>query len=111
MKKNKIWIIGCGDIGRRVASLYKEAAEKNQTLFGIVQTDKSLLACKKDGIEAIRVDLDSSNSKAMQMELAGQFAKADLFYFAPPPAMGKIDVRLDNFLNNLDKGNLPRRVV
>ena len=111
MKNKKIWIIGCGDIGRRVAKLYTEAGDYNHALFGIVQSDKSIQACQNNGIEAVRLDLDSPDSSIIQKRLAGQFSQVDCFYFAPPPALGETDTRLQNFLSCLDKDNLPRRIV
>jgi len=43
---NNIWIIGCGDIGRRVAALYN-----SKPVHGIVSSKASQLLCCKQSID------------------------------------------------------------
>ena len=100
----KIWIIGCGDIGKRVARLYK-----NKTLNGIVSSKESAAECQQQSISSNIVpnviDLDSEYTLT-----AHQFNDAELYYFVPPPASGAKDTRLKRFLGKLTD-QLPRRTV
>jgi len=100
-----IWIIGCGDIGRRVAKringLYQNQAYRTSA---VVQTRKSAQLCEKLGVEPIIYNLD--NPQPLDKE---SFEEANLYYFAPPPKTGATDGRLDNFLNQLAQA--PRKVV
>lgn len=100
--ENKTWIIGCGDIGRRVASLYK-----SNTVNGIVSSEESALLCRKESIQSHILDLDSS----YELE-KNDFNNADIYYFAPPPKEGAKDTRLKRFLSQLTQfKQLPRRIV
>jgi len=94
-----IWIVGCGEIGRRVASLYK-----NSEIQGLVQSHKSADLCELNGIKAIKIDLDKKYTFSTE-----QFKNAHIFYFAPPPKTGKTDPRLKSFL--MAVGNAAKRVV
>lgn len=98
MSKN-IWIIGCGDIGRRVSALYN-----NQIIQGLVQSDASRSACEQINIKAISINLDESYHFANN-----QFKDANIYYFAPPASTGKTDPRLETFLKNIS--DQPKRIV
>lgn len=101
-----IWIIGCGDIGRRVASLYQnEATQTSKTnifqgmpLKGIVRSEDSKALVEKQGIQAQVVDLDKALAEQTNVTLE-DFEQALIFYFAPPPPTSDTDTRLQNFLN------------
>lgn len=100
MKNDKhIWIIGCGDIGRRVANLYG-----NETVNGIVSSQESASKCEQHSINIKTLDLDSDYSLE-QIE----FADANIYYFAPPPSKGAKDTRLKRYLTKLS--DKPRRIV
>ncbi len=100
MTSNKnIWIIGCGDIGRRVARLYPI-----NHIHGVVKSTSSAHLCEHSKIKVKRLNLDSKYSLA-----TSKLEKADIFYFSPPPSDGKKDLRLEKFLNYI--GGVPRRVV
>lgn len=96
-----MWIIGCGDIGRRVAVLYQK---DNISTRGLVHSKGSVLACKQIGVAAHIDDLDAES----QLNEA-QFDHAQLFYFAPPPPAGEEDSRLKRFLGKV-KGR-PQKIV
>jgi len=93
------WIIGCGDIGRRVAALYGD-----QIIHGVVRSQNSVDSCQQSNINASQIDLDTSYTLPLE-----QFDNANVFYFAPPPPTGLNDPRLEVFLNVV--GNLPKRIV
>ncbi len=97
-----IWIVGCGDIGRRVSSLYQQ--QENQTIHGVVQSETSKLACEQADIKASRINLDEPYHIPNE-----QVKDANIFYFAPPPTTGKTDPRLQAFLNAVEAR--PNRIV
>ncbi|MCL4108368.1 UNVERIFIED_CONTAM: hypothetical protein GTU68_065396 [Idotea baltica] len=99
---NTIWIVGCGDIGRRVAALYQD-----RELHGIVSSAESASLCEQLSIYSKILDLDSSYSLE-----SDSFSGADIYYFAPPPPVGAKDTRLKRFLNQISEDSeLPRRLV
>ena len=97
---NTILIVGCGDIGRRVAGLYQ-----NREIHGIVSSDESASLCEELSIQAQVIDLDSDYTLAQY-----KFANSEIYYFAPPPSLGAKDTRLKRFLAKLTS-QLPRRIV
>lgn len=99
----RILIIGCGDIGQRVAQLEKAAGHP---VFALARSPESAERLRAIGIEPISGDLDLASS------LTTLSAKdAQIYYFAPPPEQGVTDPRLENFLTTLGQENLPARVV
>jgi len=99
----KVWIVGCGDIGRRVAALYKSIEDIE--ISAIVSSTDSVKRCEQQSVKAIALDLDNTY---LLIEMG--FEQADLFYFAPPTQTGTTDKRLQTFLKQLG-GAVPRRIV
>lgn len=106
------WIIGCGDIGKRVATLYKsEERNKANNISALVSSAESVEQCQIQNIDAYALDLDSTYSLDGHDFLDSKnFDQADIFYFAPPTPTGNQDKRLENFLHKLDNAK-PRRIV
>jgi len=103
MAENRALIIGCGDIGRRLASL--ELAAGN----GVVALARSEMAADRlidYGMGVVSGDLDVPDS--LQDLPSGA---AVLYYLAPPPPVGAGDPRLDAFLAALSPDALPERLV
>jgi len=101
MENNKqVWIVGCGDIGRRVSRIYE-----NDTVHGIVSSQESAIKCEQISIEPHIIDLDSDFTLEQR-----EFADADIYYFVPPPPTGTKDTRLKRFLKQLSQ-QPPRRIV
>lgn len=100
----KIWIVGCGDIGRRVAHLYK-----NENIQGIIQSQTSANLCESSGIKPFQIDLDNIGLENHDTLNSESFKNVQIFYFAPPPNLGTIDTRLQSFLNTI--GNSIKRIV
>ena len=94
-------IVGCGDIGRRVARL--EISE-GRSVLGLARSDSTAALLKAMGFGVIPSDLDDV---ATLVALPNDVST--LYYFAPPPPSGADDPRLRNCLDAL-KG-LPERVV
>ncbi|PLX85486.1 MAG: NAD(P)-dependent oxidoreductase [Desulfuromonas sp.] len=100
---NKILIIGCGDIGRRVAKL---AIEGGGTVTALARSEKSAKRLEAEGVAAVRGDLDG-------MEPIGGLPTkgATVFYFAPPPGGGMLDTRVRVFCASVEPGEEPAKLV
>ena len=100
---NTVLIVGCGYIGRRVAAVLQA---QNISVTGCVRSRQSAARLDSRGIHSLVVDLDLPAAKP---GWAGGFD--EVFYFAPPPAQGEQDPRMQAFLQAMDKGGPPRRIV
>lgn len=98
-----VLIVGCGDIGMRVAALERAAGH---SVAGLARSEDSARRLRAAGIEPITGDLDVPSS------LAG-LPRQDsvVYYFAPPPAKGVTDPRMETFVSLLVPPKLPARVV
>jgi nucleoside-diphosphate-sugar epimerase len=94
-------IIGCGDLGRRVA---RRAAARGEAVACLVGRDASAMDLGRAGLSARVANLDGAVTLT-----ADEQGQRQLFYFAPPPATGTTDPRVAHFLDALDPG--PRRLV
>ena len=99
----QILIIGCGDIGLRVAKIWKKAGK---TVFCVARSEASIDTFRQQHLHACQADLDNPASLASLPT-----RDALIYYFAPPPASGQQDSRMENFLNHLPLDALPGRVV
>ncbi len=98
-----VLIVGCGYIGQRVARLL-QATGCNVT--GSVRSEASRTVLQEAGIDARLLDLDRPASG--QDAVSGYDA---VLYLAPPQAEGDRDQRMQMFLQLLDSGMPPRRMV
>jgi nucleoside-diphosphate-sugar epimerase len=98
-----VLIVGCGDIGERVAVLERSAGRH---VTGLVQSGTSAQRLRAAGIQPITANLD------MPASLRNLPARGALiYYFAPPPEKGVTDPRMETFVSVLDSSGLPTRVV
>ncbi|MET0070947.1 MAG: SDR family oxidoreductase [Candidatus Thiodiazotropha sp.] len=97
-----VTIVGCGDIGTRVA-LAGRADGDHVTAW--VRTPASAQRLQSLGLDVVEADLD--HDLASSRPVAG----GDLYYFAPPPSTGQQDSRVARFIARLHAGSLPERVV
>jgi nucleoside-diphosphate-sugar epimerase len=96
-------IIGCGDIGQRVARRWHT---RSAHVVGLSRNPATCEVLREAGIEPLQADLDDPAS------LAGLPVKnAVVYYFAPPPREGITDPRLRNWLAGIADDTLPARVV
>jgi len=96
---NPVLIVGCGYIGRRVATLL---GKRGRSVTGLVRSAESARELAGNGIETLVRDLDQDIPP-----LAPGFR--EIFYFAPPPGEGTTDTRMRRVLAAL--GHAPRRLV
>ena len=101
-----IVIVGCGDIGFRVAKILKN---QGKSVFGVARSEEGLNALRQQHLHAVSADLDNLDTLA---EFGGRLCKQSLlYYFAPPPSKGTEDSRMEHFLRSLDKNNLPKQII
>jgi nucleoside-diphosphate-sugar epimerase len=98
-----ILIIGCGDIGERVAQL--EQAE-GCAVIGLARSETSAQRLSSHGIKALSGDLDVPSSLDHL-----PVRNSVVYYFAPPPGKGETDPRMEAFVAALIPPNLPRRII
>ena len=98
-----VLIIGCGDIGERVARLERS---EGRAVAGLVRSQGSARRLRAVGIQPITADLDDPAS-------LNNFPVKDavVYYFAPPPDAGVTDPRLEAFVASMTPSNLPQRMV
>lgn len=100
---NPVLIIGCGDIGQRVARL---CLQKGAQVSGLARSEQSADLFHELGIIPIRGDL------ALPETLADLPTRdADVYYFAPPPGEGTMDPYMRHFLASINHDALPVRMV
>ena len=97
-----VLIIGCGDVGRRLAALYRA---EGREVAGVVRSAESAAALAAAGVRALRCDLDGDDLPSLPSR------RALLFYFAPPVDVGKDDVRIERLLAHLELTGLPQRFL
>ncbi|WJW75599.1 SDR family oxidoreductase [Thiohalobacter sp. IOR34] len=100
---NPVLIVGCGYIGRRVAAA---CLAEGGRVYGVVRSADSARRLEAEGIRALPLDLDRERVPA-DWPTAG----ARLYYFAPPPAEGVSDPRIERLLEALQGPRCPARIV
>ncbi len=103
MDLDNVLIIGCGDIGRRVAAL---ARAEGATVIALVRSAEKGERLHTLGIATVPGDLDDAATLGV-LSTRG----ATVFYFAPPPGGGFTDPRMRAFCTVVAPGNEPRKVV
>ncbi len=88
-----VWIVGCGDIGRRVAGLWLSSVDE---MTGIESCAPSAAILARLGIASAQCNLDDLEPRLPEMSTSTL-----LYYFIPPPAGGIKDTRCQHFLASL----------
>ena len=108
--KNKLLIVGCGDVASRAADLL----EKHYQLFGLCRRAENSGHLRALGIRPITGDLDQP---ASLNKIAG-LAAHTILHLAPPPGHGERDMRTLHLLSALSRhssktqtGILPQRLI
>ncbi len=96
---DNVLIIGCGDIGRRIARRLP-----GRRIIGLVRSDESVRRLRAEGIEPLQRDLDEAG-----LALPELAPDTLLLHLAPPPPRGRSDPRTGNLLRALAR--LPRPPV
>lgn len=98
---SRLWIMGCGDIGRRIACLYQNQGVQ---ATGWVRSEASLSLGVKQGLAMRLGDMDQGCFFPRNA-----FEEAEIFWLMPPPPRGWIDSRLRRFLLAVQRA--PKRIV
>ncbi len=98
-----VLIVGCGDIGRRVARLYGAGGD---AVVAVVRRPAAAADLAAEGIASLVADLDDPATLA-ELPTGG----ALVFYLAPPPSPGVADPRINAFLDGPARARPPARVV
>ncbi len=98
-----VLIVGCGDIGERIAAL---CAKQNLPVFGLVRSEASVSRLKQAGITPMQAGLADAQSLT-DLPTAG----ATIIYLAPPPSEGDTDPLIRCFLAAIPGQQLPERLV
>lgn len=99
--RSNVWIMGCGDIGRRVGKLYQQEGIKP---IGWVRSDEAVRAGLKQGLAMRRGDVDKGCFFPIFT-----LDEALVYWFMPPQPQGEVDERLRRFLKGVDAA--PHRIV
>jgi len=100
----RVLIVGCGDIGCRVARL--ERLGGAQQVIGVARSGVAATRLAAQGVELLQCDLDVARS-LIQLPTHN----ALIYYFAPPPAQGATDSRIAAFLGAIHDDHQPQRIV
>lgn len=96
-------IIGCGDIGKRVAY---ELIAQGHRVQASVRNDERASELEELGIAPVVADFDCREDLP-----ALAVHNQRVFYFMPPQGGGTIDARMMNFCRQLRPDNCPQRLV
>jgi nucleoside-diphosphate-sugar epimerase len=100
---NQALIIGCGDIGRRVAKL---AMAEGAIVSAIVRSPEKAETLRQMGIRTVPANLDDPASlRHLPVN------DAIVFYLAPPPGGGLTDLRMRAFCSTIHSGNRPAKAI
>jgi len=106
--KNRIAIVGCGDIGLRIAQRLCLAGVTALKILPIVRSETSQKKLLTSFPETICLDLDKTNEviQSMLSEIT------ELYYLVPPQKSGDRDLRSQQFLKLLaSNGTSLQRIV
>lgn len=96
-------IIGCGDIGLRVA---RKLIARGRTVEATAHFNEGVAVLGSSGIKPIVANFDYQDD-IPEIALAGR----KLFYFLAPQGGGSSDYRMLNFCRRLSVDNCPERIV
>ncbi len=100
---DRVLIVGCGDIGRRVA---RHLRSRGAAILGLARSPAAAARLSGWGIAPVAGDLDDPRS------LRGlPTRRALVFYFAPPPGEGAVDPRARAFADAIPAGEEPAKLV
>jgi nucleoside-diphosphate-sugar epimerase len=99
-----VLIVGCGDIGARLARLWQQ---DGAAVTGITRSGEAQARLQAAGIDAAQCDLADSHSVLPDIS-----SRSLIYYFAPPPRKGREDLHCRRFLELLDaQQHKPRSIV
>lgn len=103
-RADQLVIIGCGDIGRRIAQL---ARAGGRPVTALTRTPQGAERLESLGIHPVIGDLDQGDRPLSDLPTTA----ATLIYLAPPPGGGDIDPRVRVLCGSIEPGAEPRTLV
>jgi len=101
-RRQRVLIVGCGDVGLRVADLLRDRVR----LLGLTSSADRRPLLRAHGVLPLAGNLDDSASLRRLSGLATR-----LLHLAPPPAQGGRDTRTQALVQALRRRSLPRSLV
>jgi len=98
-----VMIIGCGDIGVRVARILQASGSK---ITGLARSVEAAERLRGFNIVPVMGNLDDAGSLA-KLSSKGKL----VFYLAPPPGGGPVDGRMRKFCEAVDNDQAPEKIV
>jgi nucleoside-diphosphate-sugar epimerase len=98
----RILIVGCGDVGLRVARQLRGRAR----FLGLIRSAERAAELRAAGVTPLRADLDDRRGLRRLAGLADV-----VLHFAPPPGEGTTDPRTRRLLATLNGASLPRALI
>ena len=98
-----VLIVGCGDIGLRVARILQASSCR---VAGLTRSVEGAERLRGFNVEPVMGDLDDAESLA-GLPIGGKL----VFYLAPPPGGGLVDGRMRNFCAAVGGEKVPEKVV
>ena len=99
----KVFIAGCGYIGKRVAMLCRQAGIE---VTCMVRSAEHAAELTLAGYRSIVCSLDSPLEAPLP-----DIGDSVLFYFVPPPGGGNVDRRARNFCAAMAQGESPQKII
>ena len=90
-------IVGCGDVGRRIAKALIADKLSPAAITGCVRTEVAAGRCAEHGIAVQTMDLDNIEA---ELDL-GFLQSANVYYLVPPQPRGNADLRSKYFIERL----------
>lgn len=98
-----VFIVGCGDIGVRIA---RRIMSSGGHVNALVRSPESAERVCSFGIAPVMGNLDDVESLTA-LPLAGKL----VYFLAPPPGGGPLDTRMRNFCKSVNRENAPAKVI
>ena len=101
-RRQRLLIIGCGDVGVRVAAIVR----RHTHVFALTSSAERIETLRQMGVTPLLGNLDQAHSLA---RLAGLATR--ILHLAPPAAQGRVDARTRHLLASLARRAAPASLV
>ena len=109
-RRARVLIVGCGDVGQRMAQLMQHPAgvshSRGPRVLALTSSPDKAQSLRKRGILPVVGNLDDVRSLRRLRGIANY-----VVHMAPPAAQGSADVRTAHLVQVLRQGRLPRSMV
>lgn len=109
-RRARVLIVGCGDVGQRIAQLIQRPAEmrhpRGPRVLALTSTPAKAQLLQQQGILPLVGNLDDVRSLRRLRGIANY-----VVHMAPPAAQGHTDMRTEHLVRMLRQGRLPHSMV